>query len=380
MIHRKLAAAAVAAAIAGYGMSGPAAAEEFVGNNFLDQNHPFSVYNYTEWAEEVGEASNGEMTFKIFLGGSLIPARSTLQGIRDGLATVAYHAGTYTPSELPITNVLADLSLVNSDIYISMAASTEVSFTDPDIQAEYAKVGVVYGGGYSTSPYLLLCRSEIKTLDDIQGKRLRMPGSLWARWATDMGAVPVNVPSSEVFTGLERGTLDCGVNPLESLQSRSWWDVAKYVLDLPLGVYFSGPMWGYNPEFWAERTPEQRRILFDKTAMAMVRSSIAYIENTQSTEKAMGGHGVTMVEPGPELVAKSKAFIASDAKELAKLAEENLGVSPEIANRIVDSYAASVEKWTKLFAGLDPLDEQAHYEILKKELFDKIDVANYPAK
>ncbi len=378
MKHSRLAVAALAATVAG-SMATAALAEEFVANNFLDQNHPFSVYDYTEWAKEVGEATNGDITFKVFLGGSLIPARSTLQGIRDGLATVAYHAGTYTPSELPITNVLADLSLVNSDIYISMAASTEVSFTDPDILAEYKKVGVVYGGGYSTSPYLLLCRTKIETLDDMQGKRLRMPGSLWARWATDMGAVPVNVPSSEVFTGLERGTLDCGVNPLESLQSRSWWDVAKYVLDLPLGVYYSGPMWGYNPEFWAGRTPEQRRILFDKAAMGMVRSSIAYIKNTQSTEAAMGDHGVEMVKPGSELVAKSQAFIASDAKALAELAQKNLGVDPAITNRVVESYDASVAKWTKLFEGLDPLDEQAHYEILKKELFDKIDVASYPA-
>jgi len=379
MISKTRRTAALALSI-GLATAAPALAEEYVANNFLDQNHPFSVYDYTEWAKNVGEATNGDITFKVFLGGSLIPARSTLQGIRDGLATVAYHAGTYTPSELPVTNVLADLSLVNSDIYVSMAASTEVSFHNPDIQAEYKKVGVVYGGGYSTSPYLLLCRTKIETLDDIQGKRLRMPGSLWARWAAAVGAVPVNVPSSEIFTGLERGTLDCGVNPLESLQSRSWWDVAKYVLDLPLGVYYSGPMWGYNPEFWAGLSADQRKILFDKSALAMVQSSIAYMKNTKDAADKMGGHGVQMVKPGPELVARSNEFIANDAKELAKLAHENLKVDPAVSNRVVEEYQAAVAKWTELFKGLDPMDEKAHYEILKKELFDKVDVASYPAK
>lgn len=355
----------------------PATAAEYIANNFLDQNHPFSVFNYTEWAKDVAKASNGDITFKVFLGGSLVPARSTLPGIRDGLATVAYHAGTYTPSELPITNVLADMSIYNSDIYVTLAASTEVSFQNPAIQAEYKKVGVVYGGGYSTSPYLLLCRTKISSLAELKGKRLRMPGSLWDRWAVQLGAVSVNVPSSEIFTGLERGTLDCGVNPLESLKSRSWWDVSKYVLDLPLGVYFSGPMWGYNPGFWKGLKPEQRAMLLDTAARASARSSIAYLKNTTDTEKEMGAKGVQMVKPAADLVAASAKFVEEDAKELGKMSQQKFKVDLAVADGVVAQYKASVAKWEKLFAGVDPMDEQKRYEILKKELFDKIDVKTY---
>jgi len=367
--------AALAAGMAA--MAVPAMSAEYIANNFLDQNHPFSVYNYTEWAKDVAKASNNQITFKVFLGGSLVPARSTLPGIRDGLATVAYHAGTYTPSELPITNVLADMSLYNSDIYVTLAASTEVSFNNPAIQAEYKKVGVVYGGGYSTSPYLLLCRTKIESLADLKGKRLRMPGSLWDRWAVALGAVSVNVPSSEIFTGLERGTLDCGVNPLESLKSRSWWDVSKFVLDLPLGVYFSGPMWGYNPGFWKGLKPEQRAMLLDTAARASARSSIAYLKNTIDTEKEMGGKGVQMVKPSADLVAASNKFIEADAKELGKMSQQKFKVDLAVAEGVINEYKAAVAKWEKLFAGVDPMDEQKRYEILKKELFDKVDVKTY---
>lgn len=368
---------AAAAIVAAGALANPAGAADYIANNFLDQNHPFSVFNYTEWAKDVAKATNGQLNFKVFLGGSLVPARATLPGIRDGLATVAYHAGTYTPSELPITNVLADMSLYNSDIYVSMAASTEVSFKNAAIQAEYKKVGVVYGGGYSTSPYLLLCRTKIASLADIKGKRLRMPGSLWDRWGVALGAVSVNVPSSEIFTGLERGTLDCGMNPLESLQSRSWWDVAKYVVDLPLGVYFSGPMWGYNPGFWKGLTVDQRALLFDHTARAMVRSSIAYMRNTEATEKAMGAKGVTMIKPTDDLVAATNKFIEADAKELGKMSQQKFKVDPAVADAVVAEYKASVDRWTKLFEGVGAFDEQRRYEIIKKELFDKLDLKSY---
>ena len=368
--------AAFAAALSGV-VAIPATGAEYIANNFLDQNHPFSAFNYTQWAKDVAAATKGDITFKVFLGGSLVPARSTLPGIRDGRAHVAYHAGTYTPSELPITNVLADMSLYNSDIYVSLAASTEVSFNNAAIQAEYKKVGVVYGGGYSTSPYLLLCRTKLSSLAEIKGKRLRMPGSLWDRWAVSLGAVSVNVPSSEIFTGLERGTLDCGMNPLESLKSRSWWDVAKYVVDLPLGVYFSGPMWGYNPGFWKGLKPEQRAILLDAQARASARSSIGYIRSTIETEKEMGAKGVQMLKPSADLVAATEKFIEADAKELGKMSQQKFKVDLAVADAVISEYKAAVTKWEKLFAGVDPLDEQKRYEILKKELFGKIDSKTY---
>lgn len=369
-----LTAAALAALVAASPM--PSAAQ-FMANNFLDQNHPFSVHNYTEWAENVKKATNGAVTFKVFLGGSLVPARSTMQGVRDGLAHVAYHAGTYTPSELPLNNVVADLALVTSDIYVSMAASTEQAFVNAKLQAEYRRNGLIYGGGYSTSPYLLLCNKKIESLADIKGKRLRMPGSLWDRWAVSMGAISVNVPSSEIYTGLERGTLDCGVNPLESLQSRSWWDIAKFVVDLPLGPYYSGPMWAYNPAFWRGLSPEQRRAIFDVTARAMVRSSIAYINNTTSTEKAMGAKNVQMVKPKADLQAASDAFVQKDAAELGKLAQEKLKVSPADTEQLITEYKALVAKWEKLLAGVNQLDEEKLTALIKAEIFDKIDVRTY---
>ena len=369
-----LPAAALAALLAASPMAGAA---EYMANNFLDQNHPFSVHNYTEWAENVKKATNGAVTFKVFLGGSLIPARSTIQGVRDGLAQVAYHAGTYTPSELPLNNVVADLALVTSDIYVSMGASTEQAFQNAKLQAEYRKNGLIYGGGYSTSPYLLLCNKKIESLADLKGKRLRMPGSLWDRWAVSLGAISVNVPSSEIYTGIERGTLDCGVNPLESLQSRSWWDVAKFVVDLPLGPYYSGPMWAYNPGFWKGLSPEQRRAIFDVTARAMVRSSIAYMNNTTSTEKAMGAKNVQMVKPKPDLQAASDAFITKDSADLGKLAQEKLKVNPADAEQLITEYKALVAKWEKLLAGVNPLDEEKLTAIFKAEIFDKLDTKTY---
>lgn len=369
-------AAAIAVALA-IGAAGAARAAEYNANNFLDQNHPFSVHNYTEWAENLKKATNGELTFKVFLGGSLVPARSTLQGVKDGLAHVAYHAGTYTPSELPYTNAVADLALYESDIYISMMAAGELQMLHPKMLEEYKKVGVVFVGGYSTAPYLLLCNKKISSLAEIRGKRLRMPGAVWDRWARAMNAQSVNVPSSEIFTGLERGTLDCGGNPLESLQSRSWWDVSKFVFEIPMGVYYSGPMWAYNIPFWQGLKPEMKKAIFEQTAVGMVRSSIAYLKNTKDTADKMGAKGVVWVKAAPDLQKAHDEFVAKDAADLGKSAVERFKIPEAEVNAMVAEYKKLVEKWRAAFKGVDPYDEKKLVQIIKTQFFDKIDVTKH---
>ena len=47
-----------------------------------------------------------------------------------------------------------------------------------------------------------MCSSPMKSLKDLKGKRLRTAGAALSRWAESIGAVPVNVPSSEMYQGV----------------------------------------------------------------------------------------------------------------------------------------------------------------------------------
>lgn len=363
---------------AGLLAAAPALAETYSANNFLDATHPFSVENYTNWAEAVKERTDGEITFDVFLGGALLGGRASLSGTADGVAQVAYHAGTYTPSDLPLTNIISELAFYSDNFYALAAASTVMSFTDPLLVEEYEKNGVVFGGGYGTPIYYLICRVPITTLEELKGKRLRMPGGIWDRWASQMGAVSVNVPSSEIYTGLDRGTLDCGVNPLDSLLSRSYWDVAKYVPMVPLGSYYSGPMWAYNADFWKSITPEQRAILLEEAGKAFVRSAISYLENSEEAV-ALGKaeHGMHFQEVSPELMAAHKKFVQEDADSLVQLAQEKYGVSEETAKHLIDTFKEQVDFWAKKFEGVDPMDQEALTKIFVEEIYTKVDTKTY---
>lgn len=375
MLKKFLASAAVAAVAAA---ASPAAAETFSANNFLDASHPFSVENYTNFAERVEERTGGEVTFDVFLGGVLLGGRASLSGTADGVAQVAYHAGTYTPAELPITNIISELAFLTDNFYALAAASTIMSFTHPALLEEYKENGVVFGGGYGTPIYYLICNQPIRNAADLEGKRVRMPGGIWDRWATSMGAVSVNVPSSEIYTGLDRGTLDCGVNPLDSLLSRSYWDVAKYVPMIPLGSYYSGPMWAYNIDFWQSRTDEQRAILLEEAGAAFIRSAIMYLENSEkAVSQGESEHGMEFIEVDDALMQKHNEFVESDSAALVELAQEQYGVSEELAVDLIDTFKATVAEWEAKLEGIDYMNQEKLTELFVEEIYKQVDPATY---
>ena len=60
-------------------------------------------------AEDVAKDKDANITFEEYSSGSLVPAKATMQGIRDNVAQLGVVYPGYTPSELPVNNVLNDL-------------------------------------------------------------------------------------------------------------------------------------------------------------------------------------------------------------------------------------------------------------------------------
>lgn len=354
------------------------ASAQYAANNFLDATHPFSVENYTNFAERVKERTNGALTFDVFLGGALLGGNASLTGTADGVAQVAYHAGTYTPAALPVTNLLSEMAFLSENFYALAAAKTVMGFTHPLMLEEYKSQGTVFGGGYGTPIYYLICNKPIQSLADVRGKRLRMPGGIWDRWATAMQAVSVNVPSSEIYTGLDRGTLDCGVNPLDSLLSRSYWDVAKHVPMVPLGSYYSGPMWAYNISFWQGLTDEQRAILLEEAGAAFIRSAIMYLNNTEEAQRlGASEHGMNFQDPDPELMAAHQRFVEEDAAGLVKMGQEQYGLTEEQTVELLETFQALVAEWEQKLEGVDWKDKETLTRLFVEDIYKKVDPSTH---
>lgn len=364
---------AVAALLAA--AAGPAGAETYVASTYLNPTTPLGKGGYVLFPEAVRKASNGEIDFQVHHSASLLPFRAHLGGIRDGVAQVGQIAGTYTPSDIPLQQVLADLAFANPDPFVIAFASTEMNLTNPRLLEEWKKNNVVFGGGYSTPAYMLICRDVVKSLDDVKGKKVRTAGSAWDRVIKYLGGVPVNVPSSEMYTGLDSGNLDCATNGADALKTFSLWEVAKSLNTAKLGLYFSGWLWGYNKDFWESLRPDQRRLLFDEMARHIVKTQMIYFETEKEAIDEAPQHGVEVVAPGPELQAAIDAFAVEDVAAVEKTAKETHGI--ENPRELIDEFNGLVEKWTKKLDGVSRTDETTLVNLMKIEIYDKLDEETY---
>lgn len=368
--------AAFAAVVAGTVLAaGTAQAKEFNASIWFPDAHPLTKYGYLQWSEALKKASNGALQPKVFVGTVLLPPAGHLSGVRDGIAQVAYHAGTYTPSDLPEDNLLAQLAFNYSDYFVAALAITDMNMNDSEMQAMWKRNGIVYAGGYATPPYRLFCTTPVVTMEDLKGKKLRMPGAAHSDWAKSVGAVPVNVSSSEMYNGLEKGQLDCASNAANDMKSRSLWDVAKHTTMVELGVYWAGYEYGLNPDFWAGLSADERRIMLDTIAEALVYTGIGYSNAADEAVAEAPEHGVTIHEPADEVKQSIKDFAATARAAAITMGEEKFGLKDPEA--LIGRFEEVAAKWEQLLDGIDRKDQAALTKVVKENLYDKIDVNSY---
>ena len=351
-------------------------AKEFIANTFFPDKHPLAKYGFVDWAKDLEKASGGKLKAKVFTGTVLLEPRAGLSGVRDGVAQVGYHAAMYTPADLPVANALQETGFSYSDPLVAMVAVTEFSMTDPEQLAEWKKAGIVFGGGYCTPGYCLMCTQPVRNMAEVKGKKLRTSGAANSRWAESVGAVPVNVPSSEMYTGLEKGSLDCATNVVSDLKDRSLWDVSKHATLISLGMYWGGPEWGWNRDYWnKELTADERRIIFNVTAQAIANLYVGYQNAIQKALDEAKAHKVNIYDPAADLLVSLDTFIAANKSEVVKMAREKYKI--ENPEALFARFEKVMNKWQARFAQVDRKDAAAIGKIIKEELYDKIDAATY---
>jgi len=72
----------------------------------------------------------------------------------------------------------------------------------------YAPYGVKFVGGSTTGVESFVSKVPLNGVEDLKGLKLRAPEGLVQQVFAAAGASPVNLPGSEVFTGLSKGVID----------------------------------------------------------------------------------------------------------------------------------------------------------------------------
>ncbi len=371
---------ALALSISVTAITGPAIARDtIVAATWLPPNHQYSRFLYTYWAEQLAIHSGGTLTAEVELGSPRVTASGNLAEIADGLADVSGHFAQYTPSELPVSNAVEELGMTFGDPRVIISAATEFNIMDPDLQAEWADHEVVFGGSYATNHYKFICNRQITNLEELRGAKLRLPGRAPAEWANSAGAVTVAFNTNEQYGALDKGALTCTTTTAADAYVRKLYEVAPHITDLPITLFWAGLGHGYNPNVWSELTVEQRRAVLyaESDAMAALIVEGTLLEEETARVK-LEAEGVTFHEPQADLVASIRTFREAQPTAAVNMVRDIFEIKdPE---KLLGRFQATVTKWEELLKDVPIQDQATLAQLMRTEIYDKLDLATYGAR
>jgi TRAP-type mannitol/chloroaromatic compound transport system substrate-binding protein len=158
------------------------------------------------FADMVREMSGGRLTVRVYGAGEIVPAFEVFDAVAGGVAEMGHGASYYWKGKMPASVFFTAVPFgmtaqeINGWLHYGggMALWEEV----------YAPAGVVPLAGGSTGVQMAgWFNREIRSLDDVRGLRMRIPG-LAGEVFSAAGGEAVRIPGGEVYTALQTGVID----------------------------------------------------------------------------------------------------------------------------------------------------------------------------
>ena len=308
-----------AALVAVIGLAGSAFAQEFTFR--FQSSDPAGNPNFEYqkgWTDLVAERSGGKVKIELLPVGSVVEYNETLDavaaGILDGqICDSSYWAGK-DPAFGLISNPVGAWSDPSQMIdFVENGGGKEI------MQELLGSYGLHFIGVSTPGLEAFVSRVPLDGVDDLKGLKLRAPEGPIANVFAAAGAAPVNLPSSEVFTSLDKGVVDAAdysvfsVNQAQGLNTVAKHPVYPGFHSLPL-VEVS-----MNKAKW-DALPDDVTAMLEETVKEFQQTQINGLKEAdqKAVEEAKADSSITVHDWSAEERAKFRALGVAEWERVAK--------------------------------------------------------------
>nr|WP_200769016.1 TRAP transporter substrate-binding protein [Vibrio nigripulchritudo] len=201
-----------------------------------------------EFAKELAEASNGELSVKVFPSRQLGNEAQMLQLLQTGALDMAFLTLAEVSNRVPdfgafyapylVENVEEAGNLLRSDVARSVLKQ---------LPRKVGVVGIGYGMGGLRQ---IVSRNAIQSAADLKGKKIRItPFEPIKDFYRALGSAPTPMPLSEVYQALANGQVDAIDMDAELIVKLKYYEHADSILlsnhmMFPMIGLISGKVWG----------------------------------------------------------------------------------------------------------------------------------------
>ncbi len=348
----------------------PAQARELKASTHLPPKNDTIAHGYVPFAKYIEERTKGELKIKVFNGGALLGPRASSQGVRDGIVDIGYVIVGYHTAEYPhLGGFSNEASVIGTNPMAVAAATTEWVFLhcQPCLR-DFEAQGNVFTGAGAVPGMVIMSKVKLDKLADFSGRKIRSNGGFWDEYIKALGAVPVNVPSSEQYEALNRGLVDAAIHVPSSMKTYSLWDMVKDVTLVNFGIYRSINTFSFNPDTWKSLTPAQRKIVLESAMDANLDIAYGYEKTGEQALAESSKKGVSVHAPSAEVQAKTEEFIKHMSVQSVELGKTKYKIAD--ADRMVATIIELNSKWDRIWketgGDLAKFKERTRSEILAK--------------
>jgi len=230
------------------------------------------------WIAELGKRTGGRVKATAYHSEILGKAPDSLNMLNSGAANVSLFPAAAIPGRFPITELVTDTPLLRGN----MKAEEELMnrLLSAGMLKEYDGFKVM--GWFSIDPMMLFTNKKVTTLEDLKGLKIRARGRASSLLVEKLGTVPVSLEVGELYTALERGSVDGVLTCMSAYMPFKLSEICNYTLDEPLlggmaPMLMSGRTWNSLPQdiqVIIEQLNKELSIVFYNNSMEVVK--IAY--------------------------------------------------------------------------------------------------------
>ena len=280
-----------------------------------------TIYGAAEiLSKRVAALTNGKFDIRVFAGGELVPGLQVLDAVQNGTVECGHSASYYYVGK---NMAFAFDCAMPFGLTARQQNAWMVAGGGLELMREFFKGYniVQFPGGNTGTQMGGWFRHEIKSLADLKGLKMRIPG-LGGKIMARLGAVPQTLPGGDIYPALERGALDAAewVGPYDD-EKLGFYKIAKHYY-YP-GWWEGGPQLSFmvNQQKW-NALPTQYRQAFEVAAIEANATMLAQYD--AKNPPAL----MRLVQEGVKLHAFPKDVMLAARRTAFELFDEEAAKNP----------------------------------------------------
>jgi len=283
-----------------------------------------------EYVDDVIAMSNGEINIEMFWSSSVVKSVETFDAAATGILDCDFTGGGYQTGKNPAFQFVGDIMGGYSTPYQQLSwlyygGGREAA------KPLYNKYGMELIGWWIYGQESFASSKPIEKVEDFKGWKFRSPPGMETKIFEKLGAKPIVMDFTEIFTALETGIIDgADASGLANNVGLGLYDIVKYA-NFPGFHSMPSDHLACNKGVFDAMPAHHQKIMKVGFEALALRTALTFEKKNAEAAAKLRSEGVTLSQWAPEELAKFRAAAQATWPEFATTPEAKALVESHMA-------------------------------------------------